>query len=98
MNAAADDDVRPQQRDPAAADCTPVRSADGAWHCVTCSDEGVPMRVEQVLDAGVARCSDEKDQSSDVLTMLVGEIAVGDMLLVHAGTALVQLRSIGADS
>jgi hydrogenase maturation factor len=56
-------------------------------HCVTCSDEGVPMRVLEVGDDGLARC----DDGVDVMTELVGPVRPGDELLVHAGVALVRL-------
>jgi hydrogenase maturation factor len=62
-------------------------------HCITCSDEGVPMRVERVDAAmGLATCVDEKGEQADVMTALVAGIEEGDMLLVHAGTALARLR------
>ena len=60
-------------------------SADG--HCVTCSDEGVSMRVVDVTADGLARCED----GVDVMTDLVGAVRPGDELLVHAGVALVKL-------
>jgi hydrogenase maturation factor len=56
-------------------------------HCVTCSDEGVPMRVLEVHEGGLASC----DDGVEVLTDLVGIVEPGDRLLVHAGVALVKL-------
>ena len=53
-------------------------------HCVTCSDEAVPLRVLEVCDEGTALC----DGGVTVMTDLVGTVAPGDELLVHAGTAL----------
>lgn len=64
---------------------------DGEHHCITCSDEGVPMRIEELLDAGLARCVDTMNQRSEVMTALVGDVAVGDLVLVHAGTAILHL-------
>jgi hydrogenase maturation factor len=58
-----------------------------AGHCVTCSDEGVPMRVLEPLDECLARC----ETGIVVMTDLVGPVAAGDELLVHAGVALVRL-------
>ena len=55
-------------------------------HCITCSDEGVPMRVLALEEAGLARCD-----GGDVMTDLVGPVAPGDTLLVHAGVALARL-------
>jgi hydrogenase maturation factor len=59
--------------------------SDSNFHCVTCSDEGVPMRVTEVLDDRVL-CDDV-----EVMTELVGQVERGDELLVHAGVALVKL-------
>ena len=64
---------------------TDACSPDG--HCVTCSDEGVPMRVLDVTGDGLARCED----GVEVMTELVGAVQPGDELLVHAGVALVKL-------
>ncbi len=60
-------------------------------HCITCSDEGVPMRVLEAGDDGIARCSTEEGVASDVMTDLVGAVAPGDAVLVHAGVALTRL-------
>jgi hypothetical protein len=56
-------------------------------HCVTCSDEGVPMRVVEAAGGGLAVCEGDVE----VMTDLVGAVDVGDELLVHAGVALVRL-------
>jgi hydrogenase maturation factor len=55
-------------------------------HCVTCSDEGVPMRVLE-LQGDVVLC----EGGVEVMTDLVGPVEEGDELLVHAGVALVRL-------
>ena len=60
---------------------------DERFHCVTCSDEGVPMTVREVR-GDVAVC----EGGVEVLADLVGPVAPGDALLVHAGVALVKLR------
>lgn len=64
-----------------------------AHHCVTCGDEGVPMRVLSVDDArGLALCADERGARSTVEIALVDPVpGPGDELLVHAGVALVRL-------
>lgn len=56
-------------------------------HCITCSDEGVPLRVLEVRDGAVARCEGD----IEVMIDLVGPVSAGDELLVHAGVALVRL-------
>jgi hydrogenase maturation factor len=72
--------------EPAAGRCV----AEG--HCITCSDEGVPMRVVAPGSGeDLALCQDAEGQVSEVMTALVGAVAAGDALLVHAGTALLRL-------
>jgi hydrogenase expression/formation protein HypC len=56
-------------------------------HCITCSDEGVPLRVLEVAGEGLARC----EGNMEVMTALVGAVEPGDELLVHAGVALARL-------
>jgi hydrogenase expression/formation protein HypC len=56
-------------------------------HCVTCSDEGVPMRVRDVRDDGIAVC----DEGVEVMVDLVSPVEPGEELLVHAGVALARL-------
>jgi hydrogenase maturation factor len=60
-------------------------------HCITCSDEGVPMRVVEPHADGLARCATEDGATSEVMTDLVGMVEPGDSVLVHAGVALVRL-------
>jgi hydrogenase maturation factor len=49
------------------------------------------MRViEQDVD-GLALCSTEEGVASEVMTDLVGAVARGDAVLVHAGVALTRL-------
>ena len=69
--------------------CTP----DAAGHCITCSDEGVPMRVLDPGSDGLALCADAEGRKSEVMTALVEDVTAGDTLLVHAGTALLRLET-----
>ena len=66
-------------------------------HCITCGDDGVPMRVLRVDAArGLALCAGEADGAhSTVEVALIGDVAPGDALLVHAGTALTKLEDRG---
>jgi hydrogenase expression/formation protein HypC len=57
-------------------------------HCVTCSDEAVPMRVRDVRDDSLAIC----DDGVEVMVDLVAPVQPGDELLVHAGVALTRLE------
>jgi hydrogenase maturation factor len=62
------------------------------FHCVTCADEGVAMRVVAVDEArGLALCAGPGGERQSVEIALVGPVAAGDALLVHAGTALAAL-------
>ena len=60
---------------------------DERFHCATCADEGVPMRVLETTAEGTARC----EGGVEVLTDLVGAVQPGDELLVHAGVALARV-------
>jgi len=61
-------------------------------HCITCADEGNPMRV-LLVDSGreLALCVDAAGARSSVEVALVAHPSPGDVLLVHAGTALARL-------
>ncbi len=75
----------------------PLAPACGALdgHCITCSDEGIVMRVIGPGDeAGVVWCvADAKPDATlhGVDAALVEPVAAGDRLLVHAGVALARL-------
>jgi hydrogenase maturation factor len=67
-------------------------ACDDPFHCVTCSDEGVEMHVVAVdEDRGLALCTAPDGTRSSVEIALIGAVAPGDGLLVHAGTALTRL-------
>jgi hydrogenase maturation factor len=67
-------------------------ACDDPYHCVTCSDEGIEMRVVAVdEDRGLALCAGPGGERSSVEIALVGAVAPGERLLVHAGTALTRL-------
>ncbi|HEY6778202.1 MAG TPA: HypC/HybG/HupF family hydrogenase formation chaperone [Thermoleophilaceae bacterium] len=68
--------------------------SDCGDHCITCSDEGVPMEVERIDEArGLALCTAADGSTSTVEIALVEPVGPGDRLLVHAGVALVELES-----
>jgi hydrogenase assembly chaperone HypC/HupF len=63
-------------------------------HCITCGDDGVPMQVVRIdRDRGLALCAHEDGSRETVETALVDPVTPGDVLLVHAGTALTRLES-----
>ena len=60
--------------------------------CVTCSDEGVPMRVLKIdAERALALCEADDGRRETVEIALVDGVAEGDRLLVHADVALVRL-------
>jgi hydrogenase maturation factor len=59
-------------------------------HCITCSDDGVPMRVLRIRDDALALCEDAEGSRHAVELALV-DAGTGDQVLVHAGVALVTL-------
>lgn len=64
-------------------------------HCVTCGDDGVPVRVVRVDgERGLALCVGEDGVRSSVEVALVAPVERGDVLLVHAGVALVRLGAV----
>jgi len=66
----------------------PAARCDAApGHCITCSDEAVPMRVVDIgRDAAV--CTDESGAAHEVAIDLVDGAAPGVTVLVHAGVAI----------
>jgi hydrogenase maturation factor len=61
----------------------------GSEHCITCGDDGTPMRVVRVRD-DLALCEDPEGARHTVEIALV-DAGPGDDVLVHAGVALVTL-------
>jgi hydrogenase assembly chaperone HypC/HupF len=58
-------------------------------HCITCSDEAVPVRVVRIdEERELALCEDDQGERTTVEIALVSPVEPGDRLLVHAGTAL----------
>jgi hydrogenase maturation factor/phosphoheptose isomerase len=58
--------------------------------CITCSDEGVIGEVVAPSEAGQARVRTAGGHEAVDVT-LIGAVAPGDLLLVHAGTALTRV-------
>lgn len=60
-----------------------------AHGCITCGDEAIPMRVVRVDSTrSLALCSDADGERASVEITLVEPVTSGEVLLVHAGTAL----------
>ncbi|TDE24952.1 HypC/HybG/HupF family hydrogenase formation chaperone [Actinomadura sp. 6K520] len=56
-------------------------------HCVTCSDEAVPVRILRVGDDGLAEVDTGDGRVEQVSVALVDAVA-GDTVLVHAKEAI----------
>ena len=62
---------------------------DDESHCITCGDEALPLLVLEVDDEReLALCSNGAGDRSSVEIALVAPVTRGDVLLVHAGTAI----------
>ena len=62
------------------------------YHCITCGDDGDPMTVVRVdEDRGLSLCQDESGARHTIETALVEPVSPGDLILVHAGTAIASL-------
>ena len=64
--------------------------------CITCADEGVEVTVVATAADGLAECADGNGVAGQVEVALVGDVAPGDALLVHAGVAIARLGPAGA--
>lgn len=60
--------------------------------CITCSDDGQVAEVVEVVDGHTVRAR-TSDGLRTVDTTLLAAVAVGDRVLVHAGTAITDLPS-----
>ncbi len=79
-----------QKPDASAASCT----LDEQGHCITCSDEALPVRVisvDQQTGLALVEGDGEVQQLEEVDVTLIAEVSVGDWLLVHGGVALERL-------
>jgi hypothetical protein len=75
--------------DPTGVGAAPGSACDAHRGCITCSDEALALSVRQVdVERGLALCEDARGGRSSVEIALVEPITVGDVLLVHAGTAI----------
>lgn len=70
----------------------PDLTCDHTAGCITCGDVALPLTVMRLDEGrGLALCADDDGKSETVETDLVAPVAVGDRLLVHAGTAIARL-------
>jgi hydrogenase assembly chaperone HypC/HupF len=62
-------------------------SCENQSGCITCGDEGIPMRVLELRE-GEAVCVDDHGATHQVALDLLGAVLEGDRVLVHAGVAI----------
>jgi hypothetical protein len=60
--------------------------------CVTCTDEGRPAEVASLLGGGLVAVRTARGAET-IDASLIGDVAPGDLLLVHAGAAIERLDS-----
>jgi hydrogenase maturation factor len=77
-----------------------VSEDSGAAHCatdqgcITCGDVALPLEVVEVdSDRGLALCRDQRGRRETVEIALVLPVEPGDLLLVHAATAIGKLAT-----
>jgi len=65
--------------------------------CITCGDRAEQARVLSLDEAlGLALCAGEDGSTETVEVALVAPVAPGDILLVHAGTAIANVGDAAA--
>ena len=65
---------------------------DADHHCLTCSDEIIPVRVIRIdQDTGLALV-EVSNQVEEIDITLVEDISLGDLLLAHGGVAIGRLE------
>jgi hydrogenase maturation factor len=63
-------------------------------HCITCGDDGVAMTVARIdAERCLALCAGDDGARQTVEIALVEPVAIGDTLLVHAGTAIARVAA-----
>jgi hydrogenase maturation factor len=68
---------------------TALELSCGSDHCITCGDDGEPMTVAAIDEVRcLALCAGEDGTRRTVEIALVEPVAIGETLLVHAGTAI----------
>ena len=62
-------------------------------HCLTCSDEALPVKVLHVNQGTELALVAVDEKTEEVDISLVEDVAAGDMLLAHGGVAIASLES-----
>jgi hydrogenase assembly chaperone HypC/HupF len=75
----------------------PLCQIDTDHHCLTCSDEAIPVRVVSVEPASGTALVEVSGQIEEIDVMLVEDVAPGDLLLAHGGVAIARLEDEDAN-
>jgi hypothetical protein len=70
--------------------------SEPACGCITCGDQGIEMAVIRADDASALALCRGPEGDSLVDTELVGHVTTGEVILVHAGTAIARLGGAAA--
>ena len=71
-----------------------MTSCDPDHHCITCGDDGVPMRVLRVDARMLATCLADDGAHHTVDVELVGDVGPGDNVLVDSGYSTHRERTL----
>ncbi len=74
----------------------PICQADTNHHCLTCSDEAIPVRVMRIDPTSGTALVEVGDQIEEIDVMLVEDVVPGDLLLAHGGVAIARLENTDA--
>jgi hydrogenase expression/formation protein HypC len=69
-------------------------SCDHGGSCITCGDEALPLtvlRIDEERELALCEAGDGRRESVEIA--LVHPVAPGDVILVHAGTAIAHAAS-----
>jgi hydrogenase maturation factor len=61
---------------------------DREGHCITCSDEALPVKIVSVDHATGLAQIEVQNTIEEIDVTLVDDISVGDIVLVHGGVAI----------
>jgi hydrogenase maturation factor len=68
---------------------------DAVGHCISCSDEALPATILQVRDGTGLALVEIQELTEEIDITLVGDVAPGDVVLVHGGVAISFLAPAG---
>ena len=65
---------------------------DTDHHCLTCSDEALPVKVIRIDEEARLALVEVRNQVEEIDITLVENVALGDMLLAHSGVAIARVQ------